>query len=985
MDDVLKEYLTSLKTDAEGRATEMEVRFTNNNGPLSKTDYDNIMKRLVRGGFRAKHDDGLHSLRITTMVGNARTAVRTEIDGLDAIQSYCQTNKINDSARFIQKTKVQRASNDKYPFSINLSHENKASKAIQEQTEAEWVTARKTFRYMNRIQLVHDDYPVFVDCSVVRSSKIDKKGTMQPMIDIAGSLKNYDSYEVEIEIDNAQFKDPTPDDFTRLKNKLSKCIQVVLCGIQHTNYPISYDVTKDVFKQYFKLIKKNLNEKPLSEDFIGPSSVTLQHDHVPLISVDYSVTDKADGLRKLLFIDNQGHVYFITSSMEVEYTNIQCPNKACHNTIIDGEHITTDINDKPINLYACFDIYVNHNVDCRADKFITENNEPKEPCRLDKLKTMVLAMGSLSEKMAVKVKTFIHTEEGFTIHEACASVLENPLTKNYHTDGLIFTPMNFGVGMTNKTKAVPNHKVTWNLSFKWKPPDQNTIDFFVTTKKNETGGDLVTDLYDANGIQKKYKTLLLQVGMTPVLDPCSSVLNNKKYKDLQRGDYKRVKFFPTNPSDERAHICNRLLHGDKLLTEETNPESFEDKMVVEFRYDETNDRDWNWVPIRVRWDKTAEFRNGEKKYGNDYKTANNNWHSIHYPIKEKDLTEGEVKDPNPDAYYLEHVVDKKTIPMRKFHNYIKRSLIKTAAKDGSTLIDFAVGKAGDLHKWSASNIAFVVGFDKSKDCIENAFDGACIRYMEYKKNHPDKMKAVFFQGDSSQNIKSGDIGLGNKESHVIKSIFGQGKSDSPYQNIIKEGFDISSAQFSLHYFFKDAATLSGLIKNITQCTKKGGHFIGTCFDGARIFKLLADKRSVVFGDGFENRICEIEKMYEKESFPDDESSVGYEINVFNQTIGKFIPEYLVNFQFFVLQMRRHGFELHSPSSSSWTSTPSTTFEKVFINEKRRFADMTAEEKRLSFLNIYFMFEKKTDGEVPDLPKVYPIEKLREKILIQKTT
>ena len=67
-----------------------------------------------------------------------------------------------------------------------------------------------------------------------------------------------------------------------------------------------------------------------------------------------------------------------------------------------------------------------------------------------------------------------------------------------------------------------------------------------------------------------------------------------------------------------------------MMTEEN--EYFEDDMIVEFKYVMENEEGWRWVPLRVRYDKTAELRAGLKNYGNAYHVANNNWHSIHHPI-----------------------------------------------------------------------------------------------------------------------------------------------------------------------------------------------------------------------------------------------------------------------------------------------------------------------------------------------------------------
>ena len=37
---------------------------------------------------------------------------------------------------------------------------------------------------------------------------------------------------------------------------------------------------------------------------------------------------------------------------------------------------------------------------------------------------------------------------------------------------------------------------------------------------------------------------------------------------------------------------------------------FEDNTIVEFRYEMNNMKNWRWVPIRVRNDKTTELRQG---------------------------------------------------------------------------------------------------------------------------------------------------------------------------------------------------------------------------------------------------------------------------------------------------------------------------------------------------------------------------------------
>ena len=66
----------------------------------------------------------------------------------------------------------------------------------------------------------------------------------------------------------------------------------------------------------------------------------------------------------------------------------------------------------------------------------------------------------------------------------------------YETDGLIFTPANTGVGSNKIGESLPPTKMTWENSFKWKPPEFNTIDFLVTTKKTESGEDFIGNIFE---------------------------------------------------------------------------------------------------------------------------------------------------------------------------------------------------------------------------------------------------------------------------------------------------------------------------------------------------------------------------------------------------------------------------------------------------------------------------------------------------------
>ena len=49
------------------------------------------------------------------------------------------------------------------------------------------------------------------------------------------------------------------------------------------------------------------------------------------------------------------------------------------------------------------------------------------------------------------------------------------------------------------------------------------------------------------------------------------------------------------------------------------------------------------------------------------------------------------------------------------------------------MIDMTVGKGGDFPKWIAAKLSFVFGMDISRDNIQNRMNGACARFLNYRK------------------------------------------------------------------------------------------------------------------------------------------------------------------------------------------------------------------------------------------------------------
>jgi len=1006
------------------------------------------------GRFKLSNDirteiRGLHNIQDYCKNNDIKSLYTTNPTSLDFI---------NKKFAIIDKERVYPVDFDDFNFRVSYQTEETTKMGIKNFILDNWKKSKKEFRFINRVSFAHPDYPFIVDISIVKYANRgpDKYGreNQGPMIrvynvDESNVFNNQEVYEMEIEINNKKIGPGTKFNSPGLiLESLRKVIKYVLSGLQGTNYPISYPEQKYVMESYMKLIWGNeydFKKRIKSSNFIGPNSITLQliniasideNSNQPNIRKDFVVTDKADGERNLMYISNEGKIYLINTNMDVIFTGAKTHNSECLNTLLDGELISHDKNGKFINLYAAFDVYYIKKEDVRTYTFMLLDEEEniyksryqllnyihhnlKPVSIIDTGKPVEKTIKSLMQQYKLSndlispirfiTKEFFPNNTKQSIFEGCNLILkkEREGRFEYNTDGLIFSHAFYGVGGTEIGKSGPKTKITWEYSFKWKPPQYNTVDFLITTMKGANGEEVIKSLYEdgvnnENAIQyNEYKVIELRCGFSEkndgFINPCQDIIDDnlpkftQRFEDKQENDYVPKRFYPTEPYDPNAGICNIMLRmdgsGAKKMFSEDN-EVFDDNMIVEFRYDLSREDGWKWIPLRVRYDKTSKLLRGEKEYGNSYKVCNENWKSIHPSgrITEDMLCTGlNIPDVSisEDKYYNTPAGKFKTQSMKNFHNlYVKKLLICGVSKQGDTLIDFACGKGGDLPKWINAKLSFVFGIDLSKDNLENRLDGACARFLKLRKSNKNIPYALFVNGNSAFNIKDGSAMLNEKAKQITSAVFGNGpkESDKIGKGVARQygkgvdGFNVTSCQFAVHYFFENPDTLKGFLKNIAECTKHNGYFIGTCYDGKLVFNELKKTKA---GDSIkiienEKKIWEIIKNYGAETFDDDSSSIGYKIDVYQESINQLISEYLVNFDYFNRVMSLYGFEIINREEAQDFGLPDGTglFSELFLNmldeiSKNKFKAkdygeaqfMTAYEKKISFLNRYFIYKK----------------------------
>lgn len=259
-------------------------------------------------------------------------------------------------------------------------------------------------------------------------------------------------------------------------------------------------------------------------------------------------------------------------------------------------------------------------------------------------------------------------------------------------------------------------------------------------------------------------------------------------------------------------------------------------------------------------------------------------------------------------------IPQNTQALSTFHNWIKFQLISFGVNytNGESLLDIAVGRAGDLIKWTRTGIKYVTGIDSDESAIFGkistvGFDGAIARYQGFKGKKP---KVSFHKMSATD--KDILIKLNKKDSGKI--------------------YDIVSCQFAFHYFVKEIDVVLGLI---SQKLKSGGLFIGTASDGDLI------RQNLINGD-INLPIVKIQKKNNNEYIYNLNSEQPGRVTFFQYKGAT--TEYFLYKEFLVYKAKEYGLELvEILNFSSW-------YNKY---DKR----LSYQEQIASFFNFSFVFIK----------------------------
>ena len=998
---------------SKDKTMELETTF-GPRGVVDSNTFLQIAQRLRTKGFEMIPQDD----RLSIVTPNQ---LRISIQGLGVIQSYCKDDSLHHKTYTIMsKSRTSPDSNidlRDYDVRFKMRRESELTEddPLVIPILANWVNQKKAFRLIRRWSFRGKG--IRFDLSMVRQSHILSTGEFQWATRFLqhNILLEAPRYEVEVELLHEEDDTATP---ALAYTALIRGVGEVLRAIQKNTLLIRKTVADTVREEYQKIIG--------TSRFRGVGPVTLEvknmktevEDDTPNVRSGYNVTDKADGLRAMGFIDHTGELFLLDQSMNVYRTGLRSPS--CAGSLIDGEWVTLTAEGKPINHYLLFDIYHSKGGKSTWDlpfaSFKDGVMEGDSPCRYNKMKDWYKEWTEGLEQpaqpmnrlvVALKRFEFASAQSDLIFRRGCAAILD--ASRIYHTDGLI---------LTSNAQPLPGKAGgRFTHQFKWKPAKDNTVDFLIKYERHsELSMDKITTVPGQSNELVQYKTMHLYVGGVARSNPRDIILNQLDISKDTIGGYQAVLFTPLEFSDTMANTCYVPIKQDGETLEfysstEDSQEPITDGSVVEMRYDPTREPGWRWVPSRIRHDKTERLLRATelaKSTGksivysgvmNDEGVANSVWNSIHEPITESMIRTGNDQPSDEEmrailsfrdsdttkTYYLRSAPKENMAlvsGLQDFHNkYIKSEiLLKTALRTGKNLVDLACGKGGDLWKWINGGARTVIGIDYAGENITNPKDGAYRRYMEAKQ----KVRVpniAFVIGNSSKRIINGEAGANPQEKDILRSVFGKENPQGALPPYIEKvmagtfmgGADIAACMFALHYFFESEATLSGFLTNLSDMVKPNGLFIGCCFDGQRLFQLLRGKQLHESVERMEEdvNIWSITKEYEQNEFLADESSIGLGIDVEFISIGSKYREYLVSFEYLVTRLQKIGFRLLNEKELAELNLKhsTNTFEGSYAMaaaQKMNYR-MLDSVKEFSFLNRWFIFKRQGAVEVAAPP------------------
>lgn len=612
---------------------------------------------------------------------------------------------------------------------------------------------------------------------------------------------------------------------------------------------------------------------------------------------NYYLSDKADGERCFILV--QDGVKIISSDSIVETDlKVSSASKMC---VLDAE--VMGLGDSSFKKIYVFDILMFN------DENLTVFDFEKREEYIDKF--LKGAPKKIEKKILVRL-TDDYPKQIKKVYERS--------TREYPIDGLIFTPaiadfVSISYSSPAKrlkfSKSIPYFDMT---VYKWKPPEQLTIDFMIVKPPKRLLG---IKPYE---VRKGFELYFLFVGIRSHMFKSLGLSYVSGYREIMEDlNLPRfAKYFPIQFSPARNPKAYIYYH--RISTSKDNLH----KHVGEFLYNvKTNE----WKLERMRPDRDINIQKGTG-FGNDFKTADMTFQSYFNPLTFNDL----IKPPK--SGYFAEVKGERYKPLTKFNNFVKAQLLRQF-EGFEWIVDLASGKGQDLFTYNGFKVKNGVFIDIDANAIEE------LNRRKYQFNNP---KFYVHNKKPAKNMKvySKVADLSNPSEETLKTL-----SEFP---VPIGGVNGVAINLAIHYIIKDTDSLNNIIQLVSSLLKPGGIFIFTCFDGQRIFELL---RGIETGKSWDLRDetlkYSIKKLYKSKVLTNFGQKIGV-IHPFSK--GEYYEENIVNIDHVIKMFERHGFvRLQYSSFGDWHAKFNSSNPKM-ANK------MTKDDKLYSSLYSYVSLKKK---------------------------
>jgi hypothetical protein len=205
-------------------------------------------------------------------------------------------------------------------------------------------------------------------------------------------------------------------------------------------------------------------DQPFPPFFPGPQPISIERRHFPILKEnEYVACEKTDGVRYMCILtkyEDKKLCVFVNRKLDIFLVSLHFLRTSYDGTILDGELVKNKKNGKWY--YLVYDAVMINGEDVKNLNL----NE-----RISKSQTVVDGIKKLTkDPITIKMKKF-HTMNNLK------NFCENYLDKlDFNTDGLVFTPIDDPI-------RIGTHETL----FKWKPGDQNTIDFQLIYRERSWG------------------------------------------------------------------------------------------------------------------------------------------------------------------------------------------------------------------------------------------------------------------------------------------------------------------------------------------------------------------------------------------------------------------------------------------------------------------------------------------------------------------